>query len=174
MSSYPPELITRCLFTLAKHGGDSEKAHTELSEQIPADELPTSRTLRRWRDTYHDQYVHIHEQHIHEIEASLAPEFRELSLAATQAARQAVTQTVQALQAGNLKDPAGAARNLTVTAATAMDKLYLATDRPTEARTDTNARELITELRHLLGQPEPIQDAQVIEPTALPRPSASE
>lgn len=174
-SNYPPETITRALLTLAKHAGDSEKAHADLLTQLPADEVPTSRTLRQWRNTQHrDEYTRLHDTYRAEIEAALVPEFRELAQAAAEASRLAVDKTTKALQAGSIKDPSGAARNLTITAATAMDKLYLATDRPTEVRTDNDARALLGELKHLLGEEtQPIQDAEVIPPPALPAPRAS-
>lgn len=179
MSSYPPELVTRALLTVAKHGGNAEAAHRDLAEQLPDEPVPDPSTLRTWRrDTHQAQYADLHAKYQAEIEANLTPEFRDLAQAAAQAANEAVDATLTALRNGNLKDPAGAARNLTITAATAMDKLYLATDRPTEVRTDNDARALLGELRSLLGgeqgETEEIMDAEVITPPALSSPSTPE
>lgn len=143
-SRFSEEDIRRCLLTLAKHAGNTVRAAAELTEGgTPI----SNETLRTWRDGKHAElYRHLHDQYGHEIEQALIPHYRELALTATEAAKLAVTKTIEQLEAGNCKDPAGTARNLSTTGAIAMDKLYLATDRPTEIHHNLTADELLDRL----------------------------
>lgn len=146
-SSYTEEQIRRGLLTVAKHGGSGQRASRELRSQginIPA------RTLNAWRqETHTELYRELHKTHATDIEASLVAEFREVAIAASRGTLEAVNIAVTKLPES--KDPAAAARNLATTAAISMDKLYLATDRPTEVRQDRGANEILNALANRLG-----------------------
>lgn len=147
--TYTPEEVRRSLLTLAKHGGNSITAQAEL--QAHGLELAPS-TLRTWKlNTHRDLYRELHETHAREIEGQLVSEFRDLASAAASAATLAVEKTVTALNAGDIKDPAGTARNLSTTAAISMDKLYLATDRPTQITERRDANEILRALEGRYG-----------------------
>lgn len=147
-SQFTEEEIRRSLLTLAKHAGNSVAASRELNEQGL---VIAGRTLRKWRtEQYPDLYSELHELHAREIEAMLAPQFREVAQAAAEASREAVDVALKDLRSGNTRDPAGAARNLMVTAATATDKLYLTTDRPTEARQGGDVLSLLRSLEAII------------------------
>lgn len=145
--AHTTEEVTRALLCLAEEGGNSNRAAAKLKAQglqIPA------RTLRNWREnTFPDRYKELHETHSREIEATLVTGLRELAIAGQQASLEAVQ--VARAKLHESKDPAGAARNLMVTGATAMDKLYLATDRPTHITQDRNAGQILTALAAKLG-----------------------
>lgn len=139
-SQFTEEQIRRSLLTLAKHAGNSIAASEDLKHQ--GLEL-NDRTLRLWREKRRDLYQELHETHAREIEGQLVTEFRDLAQAAASAARLAVDKTVTALNANEIKDPAGAGRNLATTAAISMDKLYMATDRPTVITEHRDASEIL-------------------------------
>lgn len=161
-SQFTEEQIRRGLLTLAMHGGNSVPAARELQQYgIEISE----RTLREWKNDRHSElYRELHRAHGQEIEQALVPEFRELAQAGVMAARKAIDKTVEQMDAGELRDPASAARNLTVTAATAMDKLYLATDRPTERIEQRDVHEVLAQLAERLP---PVHITPVIETTAV-------
>lgn len=144
--SFTPEEVHRALLTLAKHAGNARHASEELADNgLDVSDV----TLGKWRNGKHAQlYNKLHETYGREIEASLVPEFRDLAISAANTARLAVTQAHAQLEAGQAKDPAATAKNLTTAAAIAMDKVYLATDRPTEIRSDRTAQEILASLHN--------------------------
>lgn len=147
---FTPEDIHRALLALAHHGGNAKQTERFLAEELGL--KITDDTLAAWRDSKHaDLYRRLHDTHAAEIEAALVPEFRDLALAAASIARKAVEKTNQALDANTLKDPSAAARNLVITAGTAMDKVYMATDRPTTRIEHTDAREILRSLAKHAG-----------------------
>lgn len=148
-SQYTESSIRQCLLTLAKHAGNSVRA----AEELNAAGIPVgARTLRGWREGIHaDLYRQLHETYGREIEHALVPEFREAAIAGAAAARLAIDKAVRQIETDQVRDTAGAARNLMVTAATAMDKVYLATDRPTAISETRDAREILLEIATRLG-----------------------
>lgn len=141
---YDHETVKRALLTLAICGGNSIRAEEMLKE---AGHPVPSRTIRLWREgKYADLYCQLHDKHGQEIEKALIPELREGAIRAARASHQAIEEAERLLALGEIKDPAGAARNLATTSAVLMDKLYLATDRPTEVRPDLDPLAILERL----------------------------
>lgn len=169
-SQFTEEQIRRSLFELAKHAGNSVKAQAALATQ--GIEL-TDACLRDWRNgKYRDLYREIHETHAKEIEGQLVTEFRDLARASAAAALIAVDKTATALENGTIKDPAGASRNLATTAAISMDKLYLATDRPSVITERRDASEILNNLESRYGQ-NTVNGSAIEEKDAAPLSSES-
>lgn len=157
---YTQEQVRRGLLTLAAHGGNSHTASEACG-------IPDS-TLQDWRNRrYPELYRELHDTHGREIEQALIPELRETAILAAQASQQAVKEAQRQLANGDVKDPAGAARNLATTSAVAMDKLYLATDRPTEIRTNLTPAAVLQRLTEALNT---VNSDAIEEPTDAPAP----
>lgn len=148
-SKFDEEEITTALLTLAHHAGNSERAAAQLQQQGLQ---ISSRTLRGWREGKHaERYRQLHETHGREIETALIPELRSNAIEGARVALLAIQKAAEEIEAGNVRDLASAARNLQVASATAMDKLYLATDRPNAPREQRSVEEILRSLEHLVG-----------------------
>lgn len=158
-----PETVRTALLAIAINGGNSQAAHDALKEQ-GIDVSP--RTLRNWRNNQYPQlYRELHDTHGREIEQAIVPGLRELMIRSVEGAQLAADKSIEQLKAGDVKDPATMGRNLMVTGATAMDKLYLATDRPTSVTEHRDVAEILRSLeKHAARQVEPPD----IEGTAVP------
>jgi len=147
---YTQEQVTTGLLVLAANGGNCNTASEELHD---THQLEISReTLRRWKTTkYPELYRELHDTHRQHIEPALVAKHRDLAIRSAEVALQAVDLAEHQILKGELKDAAGAARNLTVTSGTAMDKVYLATDRPTEIRLHQSPSDILQRLTEALN-----------------------
>lgn len=136
--------ITAGLLALIASGGNARAAARSLvgtQHEIP------HRTLVDWRHRYAERYLELHEQHAPDIERALTAEVREIALDAFNATRIGISQTREKLEAGELKDPAGATRNLATTGAIAADKLLALTGRPTSITEHRNPDDVLAKLQ---------------------------
>ena len=134
----------QALLALIACGGHAERA----AEQLKAQGLPIPRrTLSDWRHRYADRLRELHDRHAPAIEAELVRRAREVALQAFAAAAQAVEHAEADLEAGRVKDTAGAARNLATTGAIAADKLMALTGRPTQVIEHREPSQIIASLR---------------------------
>lgn len=119
---YGPGEIDQALTALALTGS-SDTASTQLG-------IPSS-TLREWRIEHAERYADIQKRLIPQIEQATIGLYRNLAVAAAQAAQDAVELAKQQIATGDVKDSSATAKNLATTAAIATDKLQIMEGRPT-------------------------------------------
>lgn len=135
---YNQHEIDAGLSTLIACGGS-------VSQALEFVDIPEP-TLRDWRHRYADRYAELHDRVAPQIEAELARSARETALLAFDATRLGVEKTRLALENDQLKDPAGATRNLATTGAILTDKLLALTGRPTQITEHREPSKLIESL----------------------------
>lgn len=163
----PPELLETGLLALVASAGSPTRASRALAEQ--GHDVP-KQTLDRWKTQHAQRYQELQDRFADQLEKQLVRQQRELALHAHEVAMLAVDKTREALEADNVKDPAGTARNLEVTAATAIDKVLLLTDRPTQITESREPSKLIASLaqKGIRVQVGP-SDSETIEGSAQPQ-----
>ena len=139
--SYNEDEIERGLTALALAGNNSTQAGEQCG--IP------DRTLRDWRQQYPERYSEIRAGRVADIDRELMHEYKALARDAQIAAAKAVALEQERLEAGEVRDAASSARNLTITSATATDKSLLLDDRPTQITEHRTSDQAIEELRRL-------------------------
>jgi hypothetical protein len=126
---HSPETREIALATLVKCGGSPKAAYEALQA---ADIHVPYTTLCDWRHRYSERITELHEQLGPELDKQLEHKLREVALHSFAATQLGVEKALEQLEAGDVKDAAGAARNLATTGAIATDKLNLLLGRPTQ------------------------------------------
>ena len=150
-----PEDVIRCLSVLAACHGASTKAESVLKEQ---GQNVDSSTLVRWRKIYPKRYAALHDEMARELEEQGIRNGREMILELHEAERLALSKTIEALEGGKVRDPAGTLQRLATTRGITTDKLMTLTGRPTQITENRSVDEIIRALRARVGI-----SAQVIE-----------
>lgn len=146
-SRYTPEQITTGLTVLALCGGDAARAEAQLAEQ--GTPVPKS-TLKDWRETFHpERYREISHELAPRIEEQVVHLQREIATTASRAALKALALESERLDAGQVKDAAASARNLSTVAGIATDKILSLTGRPTSVIEHRTVDESLKRLERL-------------------------
>lgn len=158
-----PQLLEQGLLALVASGGSPTRAAQALAEQ--GHDI-TKQTLHGWKTKHATRYQELQDRFATQIEAQLVRQQRDLAVQAHEVALLAVDKTREALEADKIKDPAGTARNLEVVAGTAIDKVLLLTDRPTQI---TEQREPSRLIASLASKGIRVTVGETIEGTAQPQ-----
>lgn len=168
---YDPETVQQALTAVALAGGNSVKARKQLL--AAGIDVPES-TLKYWRtERFPARYRQACDELAPQIEAAVVGLQRELAVRASSAALDAIDLETDRIANGDVKDAAGSARNLSTSAAIAVDKVLSLTGRPTVIHGDKTGDALLKELRGLApglivnGTIEEPADAEVVEAPPL-------
>lgn len=143
--------IKQGLAVLASCAGNVTRAAVKLG-------IPRT-TIRKWRDSYPDEYASIAQGMSDAIEQRLIAEYRETTLGASEAARLAVKRAHEKLQRDEDNQPSATAQRLATTAGILTDKTLTLEGRPTSIHAESTVDE---DLRFLRSR---AVDAQVVEDT---------
>jgi hypothetical protein len=114
---------------MAIHAGNYRRAQRDLQEQG----LKVGHgTLRNWVLRYPVRYAQLREDRVREIEMGLVDEWRRVALTATQNILKANELIHEQLEAAEVKNPSGVAREQAITAGIASDKMRILSDRPSQ------------------------------------------
>jgi len=156
-----PAEILDALATLARSGGNLSRTSRQTG-------LPR-KTLRVWRETHQEEYTALSQRFAQELEGRLVSEYREVTLASTEAARLAVQRAHELLQRDEDKQPSSTAQRLATTAGILTDKTLTLEGRPTSIHA---ASSLDEDLRWLRSRA--IDGEATEEETASPNASSDQ
>jgi hypothetical protein len=162
---YTPEQIEAGLLALAKTGGNTHQAAAVLKEHGPR--TIESSNLSRLRRAHYARYEEICKQVYPEIERAVKQRFVDNLALAQEAQSLAIEKAIEQLHAGQAKNPAGAAKDLSIAMGVNFDKVQLIDGKPTHINGNTNADELMSKLQRLA----PAFSSAVIDSTAEELPS---
>lgn len=136
---YSAEQRVRALTVLAAKLGNCAEAAREL-------DMPVE-TLRSWKKT--DEYERIRHDYGHKLEDFVIAEIREQMVEQSELERLALSKTREALENGEIKDPARTMRDIAHAKAQNIDKLRVMTGRPTDITEHRSLDELVRALTSL-------------------------
>jgi hypothetical protein len=136
--------IETALMALIAVTGNAEVAARNIASE--EDFTVRAETLRKWKLKYSIRYDELREQYAAQMEASLAHEFRDRAMEATQAVRLAMEKSTERLESGEDHDPARSAANLSKVAQSSVDKLMTLTQRPQTITENRNIGEIVRSL----------------------------
>lgn len=146
----PPQ-IDLGLRALVRNGGSGTTTARELG--IPVD------TVNSWRRRHRERYEELRVQMGPELEAQAIADFRGFVQRAEEAKSLALEKTVDALEAGDIKDPAKTLQAISISQGIAVQKVLELSGRPTAIVEHRSMAEALARLRAL--------GAEVIEGTAV-------
>jgi hypothetical protein len=156
--TFGAEERTRALVTLASRAGNCAEACRELAASgvdIPVD------TLRSWKRS--DEYERIRHDYGHKLEEFVIAEIRESMVEQSELERLALTKTREALENGEIRDPARAMRDISHAKGQNIDKLRVMTGRPVDITENRSLDELVRALSALGVAHVDSVDAVVVE-----------
>lgn len=106
----------------------------------------SDKTLRNWRRDHPDRLERIELKRAPLIDALLVDEYRRQGLKALQVSSRALDKTSEALEAGTLKDPSAAAKNVATVSGIYADKVAIMEGRPTSIVEHRSADDVIKAL----------------------------
>ena len=145
---YKPEDIERGLTALAIYG-NSEKAVAALKANGLT--APSSRQLQNWRDQYPEQWNKAVREQAPKIEQQIVGDLLTTLQVSQRTVQVAVNKTLEQLEAGEAKDPAGAARNIATVVGITTDKFLTLTGRPSQIVENRTADQLLASIGRLVG-----------------------
>jgi hypothetical protein len=155
--------ITRGFLALIANGDNARAAARSLKD---TDDPIPHQTLQDWRHRYAERYQELQEQHGPEIEQALARGARLTALRAFHVTQKAVDATEEQIDSGDIRDPAGTARNLATTGAILTDKMLALTGRPTQITQHLSPDDIFKRLANKGYRLEPAHtDAQQLQHT---------
>ena len=156
--TFSAEERTRALIVLASRAGNCAEASRELvagGVDVPVE------TLRGWKKT--DEYERIRHDYGYKLEEYVIAEIRESMVEQSELERLALAKTREALENGDIKDPARAMRDISHAKGQNIDKLRVMTGRPTDITENRSLDELVRALASLgIAQVDSV-DSTVIE-----------
>ena len=167
-TSFTTEQITLGLTVMAGCNGNGRQAEIMLKEQFGVG-IDYS-TLYKWvRNGHADQYQAIRREVLPKLQARAAEQYMDAS-ERMQAVSLEITESMNIADIPE-RDKPGAARNMTIAAATSSDKALLLTGQATEIHEHRKPEELLRALQAKLGnKPKVIEaESEVIAPIPAPK-----
>jgi hypothetical protein len=146
--------ITEGLLAMVAWAGNASAASRYLASERKLQIKPA--TLSGWKQVHAIQYNELRDKYATQMEEQLAHEYREVARFAVEVERLALEKAQQALYAGDERDPARAAANISRVAQSSTDKLLALTGRPTQITESRGIEEILRSLaaRGVLQIPE--------------------
>ena len=138
---YSTEERTRSLLSLASRAGNVKAALRDLKEQ--GLEVP-EQTLRDWGGS--EEYERIRHKYGHKLEEFVIAEIRERMVEQSELEKLAAQKTREALENGQVRDPARTMRDVAAAKSQNIDKLRVMTGRPTDITEHRSVDELVKAL----------------------------
>jgi hypothetical protein len=140
---YTAEEVDRVLVTYAMCRS-AQDTHDRLKQQGVM--TPSVRTIAYWRRHYEPRFIELRQKYRYEIEQVIVAEQVELIRAANAAAMELVSLTHKQAESGEIRDPAGAARNMQTVVGIAVTKILELEGRVTSQVVHLNGEQILRKL----------------------------
>lgn len=158
--AYTREDKQRAMTVLASHAGNAGLTTQVLKEQHGINIAPA--TIRRWRNSDMREFYDSLLEGLGDQTASIINEVMETARLAAQAERLAIEKAHQQIAAGECKDPAKAARDLSHIKAMNVEKFLTLSGRPTQILEVSNPDDALAEMVRM-GVFKPVEEGEVVD-----------
>lgn len=168
-TTYSPEQIDACLMVIATQGGQIRRSVPLLRHRLGI--TVSEATLRTWKnETHSERYFELQEDYGDSIARRAAARSMEIAELASDGVETFVQKAIdgaariEPVTAGDVRDLATSARNLSQVQVNSVEKARLLRDQPTEVHSLESLEELVGVLQAagVVKQPEPI-DGELVE-----------